>query len=146
MGQKIIETDVMPRNEEHREVAEHMRFHLDQVETVFVKSSGWVMVRFKDLGLRIAGVLPLDLSWMGGILTEVVGFSTSPVEKTSSQHADLPLRYQLHLRLLPIEGDPHAIGHNFHQDQPLLQEPVRLDDKDRARRALPRTGRGIQRT
>lgn len=139
--EKIIETRVIPRNEEHLDVVERMRNVLDQVHSVYVTTSGWVMVRFRDQGLRIAGTLPEDLSWLSGIPTEVKGFSTKPVEKTSSQHVGLPVRYSLHLRLLPIGGDPHAIGHSFHENPALLQQPAGSDGEAAPRRALPRTSR-----
>lgn len=146
MGNKIIETHVVPKNEEHLDVVERMRSSIDQVNTVYVTTSGWVMVRFRDLGLRIAGVLPLDLSWLSGISTDVLGFSTKPVDKKGSQHVDFPVRYELHLRLLPTEGDPHAIGHSFHESQALLQEPIRLHGKGGPRRDLLRTSHRKQRS
>lgn len=141
MEEKIINTRVMPRNEEHHEVVERMRNTLDQVTSVYVTTSGWVMVRFRDQGLRIAGVLPMDLSWLSGIPTEVKGFSTKPVERTSSQHVGLPIRYELHLRLAPIGADPHAIGHTQHDNPALLQKPVGSDGKTPSRRAVSRAGR-----
>ncbi len=136
---EIVETHAV-NHERHQEVILLLRNKPEELLSLNLNSQGWLIARFKDRLPMIAGMLPASMSWIAGLRSELVMYSTRPVEKESYEQREAPIQYQLHLRLRLTAGDPHAIGHTFHENEALLAKRAGDPRGRRPRRALARTG------